>query len=480
VRRVDATKWLAARAIIASLLAMGTLPLAAADPTQSGEAGCMTPQLRPGVPAEPDEHDAVSGVPVLFVHGMNGNPSSWQSLADRVAGDRWDSVWLFDYRAWSLDWVTDSHIGPALADAIDCLYRSSGHRVVVVDHSMGGLATQFAVSQRSSSGGLVTDEVAEVLTLGTPYQGSLLLSVLRGVAAPSLPIQAMLAACAGVVHVGRSHGLLESPCDTLAVANSPVGTALQYHSSEIANLPPWPNTLSVHDLAGQIEMQLLPRDLASADIGDGVVTTGSATAHNTEGPPSVVTCTLAPWQVVYPGHDPCWHGALMVNATLANSVVRHIEAALGQAANQAVVAPGRVGPLQAGMSLDRALATGWVKRVPPDMCDIQYVPPSWLHHMYPVLGYTGHDLGLVTIDEPGPHTERGIEVGSSITALKAAYGSRLVDLGPNIEISGHEYALFDSHGELDFADLENGRVDVMGVFSQTDPQHAQHVPSEGC
>ena len=90
---------------------------------------------------------AASGdVPVLFVHGITSGPSTWTrheikggaSIADRVAGVGGASVWAFDYSKWSLDWVTEPHIGPMLAKAIACLATLTGHRVILIDHSMGG------------------------------------------------------------------------------------------------------------------------------------------------------------------------------------------------------------------------------------------------------------------------------------------------------------------------------------------------------
>jgi len=241
------------------------------------------------------------------------------------------SVWTFDYRQWSLDWVTKKQIGPNLAEAISCLAHTSGHKVVVVAHSMGGLATQYAVSQRDPrSAGLVASDVQEVLTFGTPYHGSLLLTAIRsGISAlPSdiqIGVQAILAACAGITTVVRSRGIESTPCDLPAVADSPVGTALMYDSPEIAALPPWPSGLRVHDLAGQTEMRIGVRIYAfNIDVGDILVSTGSATGHDTEGSPDIATCTRNPIEVVF-GDNPCYHAHLMSNPILTNQVIQHIE-----------------------------------------------------------------------------------------------------------------------------------------------------------
>jgi pimeloyl-ACP methyl ester carboxylesterase len=97
---------------------------------------------------------ASGDIPILFVHGITSDPTTaWQkpeldgaaSISSRVGSIPGTTVWAFDYHQWSEDWVTDSTIGPALANAITCLASATGKRVILVDHSMGGLATQEVV-----------------------------------------------------------------------------------------------------------------------------------------------------------------------------------------------------------------------------------------------------------------------------------------------------------------------------------------------
>jgi pimeloyl-ACP methyl ester carboxylesterase len=142
-----------------------------------------------------DTRDVQPGaVPVLFVHGINNGPTMWDAevplateqppksvlaLVDEIQGAK---SYAFSYQKYGLHWVDDEHIGPALAETINCLALASGRRVVVVTHSMGGLATQFALGQRDRppGSGPTSDHVAAVITLGTPFRGSLLLSVFQG------------------------------------------------------------------------------------------------------------------------------------------------------------------------------------------------------------------------------------------------------------------------------------------------------------
>ncbi len=72
----------------------------------------------------------------------------------------------FDYHEHSGRWVSDPpSIGPALGDAIDCLFdRSGSEKVIVVAHSMGGLATRYALGEDRDR----ADKVSTVVTFGTP------------------------------------------------------------------------------------------------------------------------------------------------------------------------------------------------------------------------------------------------------------------------------------------------------------------------
>jgi pimeloyl-ACP methyl ester carboxylesterase len=61
------------------------------------------------------------------------------------------AVYTFDYHGISTRWVTDDGIGPRLGRAIDCLYEATGQRVIIVAHSMGGLAARQAITADRAS-----------------------------------------------------------------------------------------------------------------------------------------------------------------------------------------------------------------------------------------------------------------------------------------------------------------------------------------
>lgn len=121
--------------------------------------------------------------PVLLVHGFAGGPGNFRrtlngypSLLATVRSIPATAVFGFDYSDRSLRWVSDPAIGPALARAIDCLSVAYARPVVVVAHSMGGLAAQYAQGQ-VLGGGPVSDRLAGVVAIATPFDGAQFLGV---------------------------------------------------------------------------------------------------------------------------------------------------------------------------------------------------------------------------------------------------------------------------------------------------------------
>lgn len=103
-------------------------------------------------------------LPVLLVHGYACNRAVWWSLVRALSarGERVHAV-SFEPVYGSIDlWV------PQVAVRIDELLAATGReRVVLVTHSMGGLAARAYLRARGGS------KVACVITLGAPHHGSL-------------------------------------------------------------------------------------------------------------------------------------------------------------------------------------------------------------------------------------------------------------------------------------------------------------------
>ena len=298
----------------------------------------------------------VGSVPVVFIHGITGSPTIFTdsgahgspSLAKRVAAISDTSVWTFNYHDYSLDWVTNSHIGPAFAKALACLARDSSHRVIVIAHSMGGLVTQYAAARPDGAGSRVGDHLAHVFAIATPFTGSKLLTALkdasRGTAATdpeeSAAVDAIFSKCAGLAESAYAKGKTNTPCSLLSLPGSPVGTALRYDSAEIQALPPWPSSLPVTDVAGDIDLTFGVWKLKHTfDVGDIAVSDDSATAHNTSGKPIRVVCHDS---LVSMLDSPCYHSNLPRDPAVETALLPDVRSAVST--EQKTFLPAASGP----------------------------------------------------------------------------------------------------------------------------------------
>ena len=197
-------------------------------------------------------------------------------------------AYTFDYHDDSLKWVDAPEVGGRLAQAIDCLYEWARRPIIVVAHSMGGLATKWVAATVGPYGSRA-DEIGLVVTLGTPFEGSDLLAgihdVLNGGAVagaiygnPLLPVLRLLfLAC------GASADVDADACGIFGVPDSDAGDALAAGSNQLAALGVWsdiPEVVSlggsiiIHDLAG---LGIFYSDAGwdSVDVGDIAVPTHS-------------------------------------------------------------------------------------------------------------------------------------------------------------------------------------------------------------
>ncbi len=176
----------AARCVIAlSLLAPLAMTIGAARTSASNASGC--------------ERNFGTATPVLLVHGFheqptgpngvwtNGTPSMEDAIA-KIPGVK--VVTPFDYYSTAntaTKWVTAPTIGAALASDIICLANASTAnggpgKVILVVHSMGGLAVRCAVdpacvnrvNTRKPWPAANASQIGLVITLGTPNLGSTL------------------------------------------------------------------------------------------------------------------------------------------------------------------------------------------------------------------------------------------------------------------------------------------------------------------
>jgi pimeloyl-ACP methyl ester carboxylesterase len=273
--------------------------------------------------------------PVLLVHGFSGVPSdftrskrgipSMESALEKVPGV---ATVTFDYSKYALDWVTDPHIGPALAAAIVCLADRSGHHVMIVGHSMGGLAAEYAQAQ-AVAGTKVASMIDRVVTIGTPYGGSQLLSLTNGVT--GIVLNRVLDAARDVCGDPRPTHPSRDICDLLGAQATPAVEGLKPGSPELAALPPWDPRLVVHTVAGDLSLFVSAFGLEqSVAVGDILVSVDSATAGGSRGEePVVARCRSSASNLTSVADDsPCSHGQLLSNRRIITDVRKQVAAAV--------------------------------------------------------------------------------------------------------------------------------------------------------
>jgi pimeloyl-ACP methyl ester carboxylesterase len=319
-------------AAAATVLAMAGAVAPGAAQASASSCLASVPQVQQ---VRADSGASLAGsTPVLFVHGINSGPGVWDpasasSMSGQVAALRGVTAWTFSYAHQSLLWVTNPAIGPALARAITCLSAESGHQVMVVGHSMGGLATQFALGQDD---GQVAADTAELITIGTPFQGSLPLSiaekVINGAPLASrlnpevVAVEALLSACAGIADHSDTN-----PCWLASALRSPVGTALETNSPSIAQLPAWPVSVPVFDTAGDMTVFVgVHGHGLDIDFGDGAGTVSSATAYDTAAAPLVEHCAKPISDLLEIDQDLCFHTSLPHNPAIVSAILAAVRA----------------------------------------------------------------------------------------------------------------------------------------------------------
>jgi hypothetical protein len=233
-------------------------------------------------------------------------------------------VSVFDYESSNTRWVDHPDIGPRLVECIKRLATASAAaggpgKVVVVAHSMGGLATRWAAANGA------TPYIGKLITLGTPNLGSGIANAGLGVTGdmcklfvrqPSLTITAVSL----------------SVCERLLSANNPLLEAihgLQKHSAEIDRLPWMPTSIPVVAIAGNVRTKYLM--LTGVTIEgvpldtDLVVSKKSALAGNTEGW-DIGCAAILPLPMV--GDANCEHGRLVQNRAVQGKVKNAVQAYL--------------------------------------------------------------------------------------------------------------------------------------------------------
>jgi hypothetical protein len=310
-------------AIIAALGALAAISVfAIATPAQGTTAGCVAaPKIG-------------KKVPVLFVHGLFGSPSAWKDMepAVKAVPDLYfDST--FDYSTVNGHWVDYPAIGPALATRIACLATSSREaggsgKVILVGHSMGGLATRWAATEAKNSTEVAND-IGLAVTIGTPNGGS----------AWAYPASAVWdSICWPASQLSGNDNI----CDQMNALHG-----LRNFSSQIEKLPKWPSGITVEAIAGNVSLAM-PTGLITVPMamgGDLVVSKLSALKYTAQpnfgGGSATISCTSSLTDMqgvvtidigsrsVHLGANPvapdCWHSALTHNQDAENDTIGAIK-----------------------------------------------------------------------------------------------------------------------------------------------------------
>lgn len=104
--------------------------------------------------------------PVILVHGLYHNSSAWLFFSRRLARRGFTDLHAVNYNSFSVDYEQ-------IIERIDKKFeklraeRPSDMRVVLIGHSLGGLAIRGWLSKSENAG-----RALAVVTLGTPHKGS--------------------------------------------------------------------------------------------------------------------------------------------------------------------------------------------------------------------------------------------------------------------------------------------------------------------
>lgn len=223
--------------------------------------------------------------PVILVHGWDGASSSMVPVEHAIDGDRSIAsrvvVKYFDYRSVAEQWAAIPSISACLADYVTAVadsYRRAGGdgRVIVVAHSMGGLAARFATSSQFAAHP-IGDRLAALITVDTPHLGSPFGGDALGVSALSHLVEDL-----------HAKHLLDFPVGTDGAAclapHTPPDNAIGGGCVTPPYLPP---TVHVDQIAGSatVDRSLFGVHLYDIPLdSDGIVPAGSSLGYPRSGP----------------------------------------------------------------------------------------------------------------------------------------------------------------------------------------------------
>jgi triacylglycerol lipase len=105
---------------------------------------------------------------IVFVHGLNGKGSNWDTMVARFKADGWPEDRLFAGSYKDAEWGCNETNALELADWVNTLKARGAKHIAIVAHSMGGLSSRYYLQRLAG-----TESVDVVITLGTMHHGLL-------------------------------------------------------------------------------------------------------------------------------------------------------------------------------------------------------------------------------------------------------------------------------------------------------------------
>ncbi len=127
-------------------------------------AGCGVTTVDESGLALEERGEAIDGI--VFVHGINGSGSDWDTMVERFKADGWPAERLIARAYSDGKWGCNTRNAEELAQWVDELAASGAQRIAIVAHSMGGLSSRYYLQRLGG-----TQKVATFITLGTMHHG---------------------------------------------------------------------------------------------------------------------------------------------------------------------------------------------------------------------------------------------------------------------------------------------------------------------
>jgi triacylglycerol lipase len=116
----------------------------------------------------PEEDGGLPIDGIVFVHGINGSGSNWDTMIERFKTDGWPEDRLIARSYADAEWGCNTSNADELAGWVQELSDRGAQRIAIIAHSMGGLSSRYYLQRRNG-----TESVARFITLGTMHHGLL-------------------------------------------------------------------------------------------------------------------------------------------------------------------------------------------------------------------------------------------------------------------------------------------------------------------